>query len=52
MVKKPAGNKPSRKSGGTGNKAKGTAKPTATAKEKPIKKPNFTNKVSDLNLED
>lgn len=53
MANKPTTEKPSPKSGGAGNKAKATAKPpSGTAKEKPIKKPDFTEQVSDLNLED
>jgi hypothetical protein len=52
MANKPTTKKPSPKPGGAGNKAKATAKPSGTAKKKPIKKPPFTEKVSDLNLED
>jgi hypothetical protein len=52
MANKPTTKNPSPKSGGAGNKAKATAKPSGTAKEKPIEKPPFTKDVSDLNLED
>ena len=52
MADKPATKKPAPKSGAAGNKAKAPAKPSGTAKKKPIKKPPFTEKVSDLNLED
>lgn len=52
MADKPATKKPPPKSGGAGNKAKATAKPSGAAKKTPIKKPAFTEKVDDLNLED